>query len=377
MFGERRKIVISDKLNRSFTWDDVARWVESGLITPEQAGGIRQEIETQSPVPAAMRAEEGAQKKQGLNLVTIACYFGAFMILLAYTLFMGLHWEKMGYANQFMVTLASMLVVGLTGYYLRRAGLTLAGGLLIFAATGIMPLLAYTLAQALGIWPKLPEYGQPGYDAFYETIRPYWVYLEVVSLALAVAVVWLIRFPPVSLLIAFWSWYLSMDLARWVAGAPVAGYNDLEQTVSICVAVAMLAAGVLLQYRTEQDYSRWLYLFGHVALLANLGALAYRKEGPVALVFLGVYVGIVLASVWLQRPVFLVFGALGCYSYIGYLAFRIFPGAGEFPIALAITGFTIVLTAVGFQKLARGWLESHLHRSGVGPAQHEEVPGAA
>ncbi|MBL8046626.1 MAG: hypothetical protein JNL09_08800, partial [Anaerolineales bacterium] len=75
-----------------------------------------------------------------------------------------------------------------------------------------------------------------------------------------------------------------------------------------------------------------------------------------------VYVAFVIASVWLQRRVFLVFGAIGCYSYLSYLAFQVFDGSLGFIFTLGSIGLLIVLTAVGYQKYLRPWLENLLAR---------------
>ena len=77
--------------NPRFTWADIAQWTEQRLITPEQADAIRQYVEASGTVDE--QAQAGPEQRPGLNLVTIAYYFGAFMILLAYTFFVGLQWE--------------------------------------------------------------------------------------------------------------------------------------------------------------------------------------------------------------------------------------------------------------------------------------------
>lgn len=349
-----------------FTWTDVERWIDLGLITPEQALAIRRQLETERPAPSPVPARQ--EQRQGLNLITVAYYFGGFMILLAYTFFMGMRWESMGNDMRFGLTVATMGLLWAVGTVLRRYGFPTAGGLLIFAGTGLVPLAAFTLADLLGLWPSQPTWDNPNYDDYYTTVRPYWIYLEAVSLLAAVIVTWRIRFPLVTLLIAFWGWYLSMDLARWATQNPFGSFDDTEQIVSIAVGVAMLLVGLFLQRRTREDYSRWFYLFGHLIILGNLGALTYEKEGILSLVFILTYLGFVVASVSLQRPVFLVFGALGCYGYVSYLAFRTFSGAVGFPIAMAFIGLVVVLTAVAYQKYVRAWLEQRLSRQAL-PAE--------
>ncbi|HKP54180.1 MAG TPA: DUF2157 domain-containing protein [Chloroflexia bacterium] len=343
-----------------FTWADVEKWVNEGLITEEQSRTIRRHVEETGP--SAIKAPAGHEPRKALDMVTIAYYFGGFMILLAYTFFIGIQWRSFGYLGQFLISAFTTAILWGIGAFLRRGTFSMAGNILIFAGTGIIPLVAYTLAQALGIWPQVPGYDSTDYKDFHQTIRPYWVYLEVVSILAAVIAIRLIRFPLITMLIAFWGWYLSMDLARWVAQAPFASYDDMEQLVSVAVGAAMLLIGFFLQRRTREDYSRWLYLFGHLVLLGNLSALTYRKEGLLGLIFIVVYLSFVAASVWLQRPVFLVFGALGCYGYLTYLAYRIFEGSTAFPIALAVIGLMIVLTTVAYQKYIHPWLEANIEK---------------
>jgi hypothetical protein len=65
----------------------------------------------------------------------------------------------------------------------------------------------------------------------------------------------------------------------------------------------------------------------------------------------------VAASVLFQRRVFLVFDALGCYAYVSYLANEVFRGSLGFAFTLATVGLIIILSAVGYQRFVRQWLD--------------------
>lgn len=340
-----------------FSWADIAQWAEQGLITQAQADAIRQYVEASGR--GAERAQAEVEQRPGLNLITIAYYFGAFMILLAYTFFVGIQWESLSPGGQLAITAVTIGILGSVGTFLRRSGFTMAGNLLIFAGTGIVPLLVYTLQLWAGRWP---DYGSLAHEDFYRLVRPQRVFMEIISIIVSVAVVAWIRFPLVVLLPAFWSWYLSMDLVSWIIHSNGWNWGDTQLTVGTIIGVAIIAVGVLLQRYTRKDYSLWLYLFGHITVLANLSTLALAHEGAVSLLFLASYLAFVIASVWLQRRIFLVFGALGCYSYVSYLAFQVFDSALGFTFALAVIGLLIVITAVGYQKYVRGWLEQRLGR---------------
>jgi hypothetical protein len=340
-----------------FTLADLEQWVEKGLITPEQLTNIRSHIEAAGSV--AEQVQAGPERRKGLNFVSLAYYFGGFMILLAYTIFMGLQWESLEFTGQIAISLFTIIVLWAIGYFLQRNGFRIAGGLLIFAGTGIVPLFVFTVQRALGIWPDDQTYA---YMEFYRIVAQTWILLELISIGVAVIVIWRVRFTLISLLIAFWTWFLSMDITRWVSQSDYWTWSDREQIVSTTIGVGMLGLGVWLQRRTKQDYSFWFYLFGHIIVLSHLSALTLNREGFLGIVYLAVYISFVVASVWLQRRVFLVFGAIGCYSYLSYLAFRVFEGALGFVFALGVIGLLIVLTAVGYQKYLRSWLENQLAR---------------
>jgi hypothetical protein len=199
------------------------------------------------------------------------------------------------------------------------------------------------------------------YRDFYRTIDGNWVILEAVCIAVALAAAWWTRFPLLTLLIGFWGWYLSMDLTEAITGHGDFAWGPVEWSVGAVIGLAMLAIGVWLQRRHDaREWSLWFYIFGHVAVLGNLGALAL-DDGPVlGLLFLTVYLGFVVASVWLQSRVFLVFGALGCYAYVSKLAFDVFAGSLGFVFGLALVGLLIVLSAVGYQRYVQPWLTRQL-----------------
>lgn len=311
---------------------DLDRWRQCELITAEQAAAIWQ---------------DAAPLRRRPQLATIAAYFGAFMILLAYTIFVGLEWERLGAAGRAAICGGTIAALWVGGWLLRRVART-AGDLLIFAGSGIVPLLVHTLLVLAGLWPE-----GPAYRDFYRAVLPAWVGMEVVSIAVALAVVRLTRFPLTVLLVAFWCWYLSMDLVRWLSGAEYWSWDEREQLASAAMGLAMLVAGWQLQRRAERDYSLWLYLFGHIAVLTNLGALAVSREGWYALAYPALYVGFVAASVRLGRRIFLVFGALGVYSYLCYLAFDVFEGALGFTFGLAAVGLLVLLGGAAYQRWLR------------------------
>lgn len=352
---------------RRFAWADLEAWAERGLIRRDQLEAIRATLAT-SGAEATVAAEPGAgrptldrqrEREAGFHLVSVAYYFGGFAILLAYTIFVGLQWEAIGRVGQVVVAVGTVAGLWGVGALLRRSGYPRAGDLLVFAGTGIVPLATYAVLRLLGLWPDAAD--ADAYRELYRTADAAWLLLEVVAIAVTLLVLWRTRFPLLTLLLAFWTWYLSMGVTQWATGRDDWDWGRTEWLVGAAVGLAQLGVGVVLQRRRRRhDFSRWFYLFGHVALLGNAAALALDEGVALGLLFLVLYLGIVVASVWLQARVFLVFGALGCYAYVSYLAFDVFDGALGFVFSLAAIGLLIVLSAVAYQRYVRGWLERRL-----------------
>ena len=345
-----------------FTTRDLDAWVRRGLIEPGQRDAILAAIGGESPAPAPVVPPAAAvprEREHGFNFVTVAYYFGAFLVLLAYTIFIGLQWQQLGPSGQTLISLGTAAALWAIGGFLRQRGYPTAGNLLVFAGTGVVPLIAYSALNWAGWWPASPRTAE--YSQFYETIHGNWVILEVVSIAAALAAIAWTRFPLISLLAAFWGWYLSMDVARILTGRPDRDWGNPEWIVGALFGLAMLALGVRLQQsRGGQAWSRWLYLFGHLALIGNLGMLALDRGGLPGVLFLLVYLAVVVASVPLQSRIWLVFGALGCYAYVARLAFEVFAGSLGFLFAMAALGVLIVLATVAFQRFVQPWLRKRL-----------------
>ena len=342
----------------NFTSADLELWAEKELITTQQVTNIYRFVEQHGT--ALEQDDHNVEVRQGFNLISIAYYFGGFMILLAYTIFMGIQWEDLSEVGRIAVAAITIGALWGIGALLRKMEFTLAGNLLIFAGTGIVPLLVFTIQQTLGLWGE-----DLIYEDFYRVIAQAWVPLEIISMAVAIIVIWYVRFPLISLLISFWAWFLSMDIIRLITGSDSWSWSTEEQLISTLIGLVLLAVGYTLQRSDKRDYSFWFYLFGHIIVLCHFTALALEDEGILSLLFIIVYLAFVVASVWLQSRLFLVFGALGSYGYLCYLAFRIFDGALGFVIGLAFVGLCIVLSAVGYQKYARPWLEDRFNITAV------------
>jgi hypothetical protein len=315
----------------NFEIADLERWQKQGLITEEQLRAIVA-VEGLEAKPVA------GERKPGLNLITVIYYFGGFLALLSFTFYIGMNWEDLSAWVRFGVVFGAMLIVGAIGAWLRfMQKYHVAGGILLFVATAILPLSIYTLTSALGVWPEERD--------FYE-LRFAVLYLGLGSLAGALAALIATRFSLIALLVAGAFHITLLDIAQMIGGA---SFPAGESTAAIGGGLILL--GILLTLWGKKLYSFWFKLYGLVALQISFTALYIESQSVLfGLLYLLVYLAMVAISLRFREAVFLVFGAIGFYIYIIRLVTDVFQETAYFPLVLGIIGLSIVLLAVLYQK---------------------------
>jgi hypothetical protein len=185
------------------------------------------------------------------------------------------------------------------------------------------------------------------------------------------------RFPFLTAPIALSLWFMSMDLTQLIYGADY-GYGDGYQHVSLVFGLAILICSYLVDRCTEVDYAFWGYLFGMFAFWGGLTLL--EGGGEIDWFFYGlVNLGFVLLSVLLQRRVFLAFGSLGVFGYVGHLAWEIVEDSLVFPFVLSAVGLAIIALGILYARKNRDRVERRmLSRVPDGlkhylPAQHTKT----
>jgi hypothetical protein len=313
---------------------DLDRAVERGVVSEDQAQRLWNVL------------SEGDADRQKFDLPHVAYYFGALVVISAMGWFMTLGWERFGGVGITAISvLYAALFVGVGGFMWNRRGLRVPGGLLVTIAVCMTPLAVYGVQEASGLWPG----EAPGdYRDFHAYIRGGWFPMEVATVIAGVAALRFFRFPFITAPIAFALWYASMDLTPLIYGDD---YFEAQgyQTVSLIVGLVMLVGAYLVDRRTEEDYAFWGYLFGMFAFWGGLTALEGGTEwewflyGVINLV-------LVLLSVLLGRRVFIVFGSVGVFAYVGHLAWEIFEDSLLFPFVLSAAGLAIIALGILYAR---------------------------
>ena len=316
---------------KNFDIADLERWQRQGLITEKQLRSILAEEDLEAK-PAVV------ERKTGLNLITVAYYFGGFLALFSFTFFIGMSWADLSDWARFGIAFGALFAIGAIGVWLRfLLSYQTAGGLLLFVAVAILPLFIYTIARLIGGWPD---------DASFYELRFVLIFLGLGSLVGALAALIYTHFSLIALLVAASLHIILLDIAQMVGGA---SYPFGESTAAISGGLILLGIGLTMW--EKKRYAFWFKLYGLVSLqIAFTGLFVDSESVLFGLLFLLVYLVMVGLSLRFREVIFLVFGAIGFYTYITRLVFDVFEGEAYFPLVLGIIGLSIVVLAVLYQK---------------------------
>jgi uncharacterized membrane protein YjjP (DUF1212 family) len=111
----------------------------------------------------------------------------------------------------------------------------------------------------------------------------------------------------------------------------------------------MIGAGYYMDVKFKKDYSFWMYLFGLITLSSGLSV--FYNDNILKFVLLGVAnILLILFSLFINRTVFLVFGAIGLIEFLSRLSWEFFEGSVFFPFALTLIGVLLIISGIFLQK---------------------------
>ena len=287
-------------------------------------------------------------------------YAGALIVMTAMGLFSTLAFSQMG--GQALAATALIYAAAFTaaGHHLwHTKGLRTPGGLLIAVAVSMAPLAVYGIQDALGLWG---EFGKPGtVHDFYVWVKGSWIFMEIAAIAAALIALRFYPFPFIVVIIGVALWFMSMDLAPWIAGKAYADW-DLRRQVSLWFGLAMLVVAWIVDFWRRGDFAFWLHLFG---MLAFWGAISFTSGGTALdkALYCAMNVLLLFVAVFLDRRVYAVFGVIGISLYLGDLANKVFRDSLLFPFALSLIGVGVIAAGLLYyrqQTAIATWLETKL-----------------
>jgi hypothetical protein len=306
--------------------------LQTGLSS-EQAQSLWQQLQTGSEVEAHFGA------------IHVGYYFGALLVIGAMGWFMTNGWDSFAGWQVSVIATGYAAVFFLAARWLWPQKLfRIPGGLLATIGVCMTPLAVFGLEKQFHLWPAL----DPGsYTRFHPYIDGSWVAMEAATVAVAALALRFFRFPFLTAPAAYALWFMSMDLSALIVGREWVWRERCMITAAF--GVLMLMVSYWLDRRTEADYAFWGYLFG---LMSFSGGLTFMDSGSEwgKLGYCAIHLALIVASLVLRRRVFLVFGALGVFSYLCGEAYGYFRNSVAFPFALSVIGIAVIAAAVMLKK---------------------------
>lgn len=282
------------------------------------------------------------------DITHVLWYAGALIIMAAMGLYSTLAFEQMGGKGLAITGALYGLVLWFMGDRLwRKEDTRTPGGLLIAAAVGMVPLVVYGIQQASGNWLG---FGKPGsYQTFYTFIKGGWLPMEIATILAGVIAARRYPFAFIAFPVAICLWFLSMDIAAYLAGDTRLGF-DLRRKVSLIFGIALFIATWAYELRKRSaDFAFWLHLIAATTFWGGL-TFQYSTSEIAKLGYCAINIGLIAMSLFIGRRIYSVFGVIGIMVYLGHLAHAVFKDSLLFPFALSLLGLALVALGIAFAK---------------------------
>lgn len=343
----------------SYTARDLEAAVSAGILDSGTAERLKGFLAGREPAPAPA----AAAKSSRFDLTHVLWYAGALIIMSAMGMFSTLAFSMMGGTGLAATGLAYAFGLWRMGDRLWQNDETRTpGGLLIAAAVAMVPLIVFGVQSAADIWPGDKAPGQ--YKSFFTYIAGGWIPMELATLVASLVA---IRRYPITFIAfpaAVCLWFLSMDLAAWLASEQSFNY-DLRRRVSMIFGLVLLVGTWASEMKPRRtDYGFWLHL---VAAVTFWGGLTFQSSGSELGKFLYflINIGLIGFAIFIGRRVYAVFGVMGMMTYLGYLSYKVFKDSLLFPFALSGVGLAVVWLGIKYARnrpAIEQWCEARLPR---------------
>lgn len=335
-------------INRPFSASDLDAAVAAGVLDADAAQRLHGFLAARAPQLALAPAETATTSRPKFDLTHVLWYAGALITMSAMGLFSTLAFAAMGGGGLVATGLVYGLGLWFIGHRLwQKEDTRTPGGLLIAAAVGMVPLTVFGFQLASNTWMGLEAPGN--YQSFYTYIKGGWLPMEIATIIASVLAARRYPFAFIAFPAAFCLWFLSMDLAAFIAGDKKFDYN-LRRQVSLWFGIVLFFATWAYELRPRRsDYTFWLHL---VAAMTFWGGLTFQSSSWEFGKFLYcmINVGLLGISIFVGRRAYAVFGVIGIMTYLGHLAYTVFKDSMLFPFALSAFGLGMVALGIYFAR---------------------------
>lgn len=291
--------------------------------------------------------------RAGFRVIHIFYFLGTLIACFALAWFMGSRSDLYGMRNLLIISLVYAIGFYATGlYFWKIKKKQLIGGLGIFIGISMVPLITYAIQSLTGWWP-----GQsPGiYSDFSQWMSNGWLAMELATILVLLITLHYIKFPILTILLYIALWFMAMDAAPLFStlGPGDSHYHaqvwHIRTTICIILGLVLAINAFTLDRKHKEAFAFWGYLFGVTILWTGVTFIDNVNwfESAFYCIF---NILLIIASPFLHRKVFLVYGIAGMMIYLYEIAYHRFANSVAFPFILSGIGLGIVVLSAVIQK---------------------------
>lgn len=273
-------------------------------------------------------------------------YFGGLLAIGTMSLFVTLGFDNFGSPAVIAICLCYAIAVSGLARYFYQKRLWIPYSLALGFILCLVPLLVFAIEDSLGIWQS-----DTHYQDYHIWISWQWVMMELATLAVGAIMLWRFKRAFLMLPIAVTLWYLSMDIVPMLTGGEL--NFELRLDISVVFGLLLIALALWVDIRQDrrdgQDFAFWLYIVAVVTFTGGLCGI-YYDQAALQIIYPIINIALMLIGVLLQRRVFVIFAAMGCFGYMGYLAHELFNDSMIFPLIMTFIGLAIIFLGVYWQR---------------------------
>ncbi len=313
--------------------------VRLGIITEAQAAEIRAlaPVRTERAMPRAVGAE------------TIGYALGVITVLTAMGWFLADRWGWLGAGGVLGVSVLYAALFQVVGWRLRVEGSALAANIAVLLSVTMVPVAVVSVNELMG-WFAAASSAACLVDSWmFWRCRGEEIVVELATVLALITVLRATRFSLTALPLAALALRFVFHAAAFGFGAPFGGAM-VGWLWLICTGLVMAVT-----YETErrqggdEDYAAWLHLIGAFSAGATSVMLINQVEWYRHLLVPAAFVAFAFA-LRMRRFIWTLVGLAWFVSYLGWLASDVFRETPFFPIVLAALGVGVIIATVWLQR---------------------------
>jgi len=314
--------------------------VSLGIITAAQAAEIR----ALTPVRAAP-----SHGPRAVGAETIGYVLGAITVVVAMGWFLADRWDWLGAGGVLAVAVLYAALFLVVGWRLRGEGATLAANVATLLSVTMVPIAVVSMNELMGWFANRSGSACTAAEWMFWRCRGEEIVVELATVVALVAVLRATRFSLAVLPLAALSLRFVFHAVTFGLGAPLGGIA-VSWIWLICTSLSVAVAYEASRRQSEdEDFAIWLHLVGAFSAAVASVMLINQVEWYRHLLVPAAFMAFAF-SLRMRRFVWTLLGLAWFVSYLGWLAADVFRDTPFFPIILAALGVGVIIATVWIQR---------------------------